>query len=104
MRRTRNHAKNANTAFIVTARFDHSWFLPGMVEELASTRTEAGFNKVTVPADSQAIETSTIEAFVSGNLVFSDNDRHKHFTGGFLFTCIKPLDSTYKMVWCSSLS
>jgi hypothetical protein len=105
MKRSKNQVKTTGSAnLMVTARFDHSWFLSSMIEELASTRTEAGFAEIPMHEGSLAVETSSIEAFVSGNIVFSDDDKHRHFQTGFLFTCIKPADGTYKFVWSNSLS
>ena len=97
--------KTANSdKLMVTARFDHSWYLPSIIEELASTRTDAGFAEIPMHEGSAAVETSSIEAYVSGNIVFSDDDKHRHFQTGFLFTCIKPAEGVYNLVWSHSLS
>lgn len=89
---------------MVSARFDHSWFLADLVEELANEK-QGHPNECSIPAEGwDIIHTSSIEAGVSGNVIFSDFDLHAHFTTGFVFICTRTGPNGNKLTWSNSLS
>lgn len=103
MKKPNNQRRNASQ-LLVSAKFDHSWFLADLVEELANEK------KITVDKSETATEgwstmhTSSIEAGVSGNLIFSDQDIHVPFTTGFVFICTRGENGSSKLTWSNSLS
>jgi len=96
----------------ISAAFDQPEFLQSLVEKLAYRRYEYGFSKFDMPRGLKALETSSTEAYVSGNValefpVNTDAGEEKinmPFITCFLFTCIKGYGDPYKLIWSSSLS
>jgi hypothetical protein len=80
--------------------------LQDLVEELAHRKTDIGYRFEKVPTGSQAIDTSSIEAYVSGELFLSNTSEpiNAPFDTSFLFTCIKGNSDEYALTWVSSLS
>ncbi|MEP6596301.1 MAG: hypothetical protein ABJA71_10160 [Ginsengibacter sp.] len=104
---TRNTSKKNKSSVveITTTLFEQS-LLETLVEELAYRRVDIGYSRESVPVGRQAIETSSIEAYVSGEMNISDKSDllNMPFTTCFLFTCIKIKGGEYKFSWCNSLS
>lgn len=92
------------TQLLVNARFDHSWFLSDMVEELANEKATSIEGNSNIVNEWHATPTSSIEAGVSGNFIFSDQDLHLHFTTGFVFICTHGENGKSKLTWSNSLS
>ena len=94
------------TPLTISAAIDEAPLLKDLVEKLAHRRNEPGYSRKLMPFGWQAIETSSLEAFVSGNLnVSGEGDRiNVPFVTCFLFTCIKAKKDEYTLSWSSSLS
>jgi hypothetical protein len=90
----------------ITSTFDNAGLLIAIVERLASKHIEYRYEKTPVPAGLKSMETSTIEAYVSGQTLMSNEHEQVNmaFESCFLFTCIRSSNSEYKMTWASSLS
>ena len=90
----------------ITSTFDNAGLLIAIVERLSSKHIEWVYQKTAVPTGLKSMETSTIEAYVSGQtLVSSEYEKvNMAFESCFLFTCIRSSNSEYKMTWASSLS
>src|SRR5690349_8540903 len=95
----------------ISASFDKPDFLEDLVEKLAQRRNETGYGKARVPKGLKALETSSLEAYVSGDVTLSDpatnNDTrpiNMPFISCFFFTCIKEKNKDYDMTWSMSLS
>ena len=95
-----------NSYIAITAILAESKFLKNLVEKLAERRNDIGYNFEKVQPGWQAIETSSIEAYVSGDIILSDKKDliNMPFATCFLFTCIKRRGSEYKLTWANSLS
>lgn len=91
---------------MISASIDEVSLLTDLVEKLAHRRIDLGYSRELVPTDWKAIETSSLEAFVSGNLnVSGEGDCiNSPFVTCFLFTCIKAKKGEYSLSWSSSLS
>lgn len=89
-----------------SAAIDETRLLKRMVENLAHRRIDRECSHELMPAGQQAVATSSLEAFVSGNLNVSHEDYpvNMPFIGCFLFTCTKALGEDYALSWSSSLS
>ena len=95
-----------NPLLSVRAILLETGMLQDLVEELAHRKTDIGYRFERVPIGSQAIDTSSIEAYVSGELFFPNASEPLHvpFDTNFLFTCIKGNSEEYALTWVSSLS
>lgn len=101
-----NNKKTNNQVIAVTTSLCEQSLLESLVEELAHRRIDIGYSRQPVPAGRQAIETSSIEAHVSGEMCISTEQDflNSSFTTCFLFTCIKIKGGEYKFSWINSLS
>jgi hypothetical protein len=95
----------------ISASFDKPDFLEDLVEKLAQRRNESGFGQIKIPKGLKAVETSSIEAYVSGDVTLSDlNDKNEAnlikmpFISCFFFTCVKEKRKDYDLAWAMSLS
>jgi hypothetical protein len=90
----------------IVAIIDQPDLLEDKIEQLAYRHhdTECGIQNI--PANRIALETSSVETHVSGNVVINTPDVQisKRFITCFVFTCIKRKSSAYKLEWSSSLS
>jgi hypothetical protein len=80
--------------------------LKNIVEQLAYRRSATWQSPEFVQSEWRSIETSTIEAFVSGMMILTEESSfiHEQFTTCFLFTCIKSKKGNHELTWASSLS
>jgi len=103
---TNNTSKKNNSVIAITADLFEQPLLENVVEELAHRRVDIGYTRESVPVGWQAIETSSIEAHVSGEMtITSESDLlNMAFTTCFLFTCTKTKGGEYKFSWSNSLS
>jgi hypothetical protein len=99
-----NNQHRSSSQLLVSAKFDHSWFLADLVEELANEKKITVSQPEAVTDGWNTMHTSSIEAGVSGNLIFSDQDIHMPFTTGFMFICTRSANSGSKLTWSNSLS
>lgn len=91
----------------LTATIDQPELLETMVEKLATRHNETGYGKAQVPNTWQALETSSIEAFVSGMVEFDYTDDQRiriPFITCMLFSCTKEKDDLYSLSWTSSFN
>ena len=90
----------------VAATIDELLFLQSIVTRLASKPYDFGHKRQHTLADWQAMETSSIEAYVSGQLSFTDPNEQINmpFTTAFLFTCTRLNKEGYDLSWVNSLS
>ena len=90
----------------IAAIVDRPDQLEDLVKELATRRQDAGYVNEAVPQNWKAVDTSSIETFVSGIVTFDEDNEHVgvSFTTSFLFTCIRGKNENYQIEWGSSLS
>lgn len=91
----------------VKATLDELEFLEALVEDLADRGYGLGYDEQPVPTGSLAIETSSLEAYVSGKVFLPGTGNppiDMSFTTCFLFTCITTQKDIFKLTWSNSLS
>ena len=99
-----------NQVMSITANLDEPVMLKTVVENLASRHVDKGYSKVMIPQQWNAIDSSCIQADVSGTFdlqiktIEANEQVNIPFTGCFLFTCIKEQNGLFNLEWSSSLS
>lgn len=91
----------------ISAALDQPDLLENMVERLAYRRYDIGYSKEKMPGGLEATETSSTEAYVSGTVELSNNEKEPirmPFTTCFIFTCTHGKKEPYKLNWSMSLS
>jgi hypothetical protein len=86
---------------------DEPAVLENIIEKLAIRRYDTGFSKAAVPTSWKAIDTSSVESYMSGTVEFDYNETHRiriPFITSFLFTCTKAGNNLYGLRWGLSLS
>jgi hypothetical protein len=98
--------KIEDPSLAITATLTEPHILRNLVEQLAARRPDMGYSLEKVEPGWRAIETSSIEAHVSGdtNLSSGNNITQIPFNTCFLFTCIKGKKQQYHLTWVRSLS
>jgi hypothetical protein len=102
----KNGGKTEFHPIATSALFNEPYLIRDLVETLASKRPEMGYSRERVQIGWKAIETSTIEAHVSGQLMISDKSStiEVSFSSGFIFTCARGKREEYQLAWVNSLS
>ncbi len=90
----------------ITATLEQPQLLVGLIEQLANRRCDIGYSNSIVPGSAKALETSSVETYVSGTVSLSNNDEDINvpFITCFIFSCVKEKNGGYELVWSSSLS
>jgi hypothetical protein len=91
----------------LTASVDKPELLEDIIEKLATRRYDTGYGKAQVPKTWQALETSSVETYMSGTVEFDYNETQRiriPFITCFLFSCTKIKDEPYELSWSVSLS
>jgi hypothetical protein len=91
----------------LTAMVDKPEALENIIEQLATRRYDIGYAKAAVPDSWQAIDTSSIEAYLSGRVEFDYNETQRiriPYITAFLFSCAKGKNDPYDLRWSISLS
>jgi len=90
----------------IIAIIDQPGLLEDKIEQLAYRHHDPEYGIQNIPANRIALETSSVETHVSGNVVINNPDAQvsTRFITCFVFTCIKSKSSVYKLEWSSSLS
>ncbi len=90
----------------ISITVDEESLLRNLVEKLAHRRYDLGYLHQAMPEGWQAMETSSIEAYVSGTMDISHKDGNIDiaYTTCFSFTCIKIEGEENSLAWVNSLS
>ena len=91
----------------LTASVDKPEVLENIIEQLATRRYDIGYGNAIVPNDWQAIDTSSIETYISGRVEFDYNETQRirvPYITCFLFSCMKKKNDPYDLRWSISLS
>ena len=98
--------KVENSTIACSATLQESKMLKNLVERLACRNYDSEFFFEKLPADWKAIETSSLEAYVSIDVTISKKTELANvpIVTCFLFTCVKEKNSKYNLALCSSLS
>jgi hypothetical protein len=89
------------------ASVDKPKALENIIEQLATRRYDVGYGNATVPAAWQAVDTSSVEAYLSGRIEFDYNETQRikvPYITCFIFSCIKEKNNPYNLIWSFSLS
>jgi hypothetical protein len=106
MKKPINSEKIKNSDIAVKTSLSDSGLLLCLVEMLADRRIDTGYCFEKVPVGWQAIETSSIEAYVNGDTILSReaDTVNASFTSSFIFTCSKIKGQNHYFNWLCSLS
>jgi hypothetical protein len=106
MKKGKNYESVTDLPLAVTACIDEMMFLEELVKHLAEARTSKSGNKVRVEEGWESIQSSSLEVYVTGNMIVADGigTTRVPYTTSFLFTCIKESRSGYILSGCFSLS
>jgi hypothetical protein len=101
-----NGKKTGTSEISITATLLEPRLLKSLVERLAYRRYDVDHVFEKVEPGWEAIETSSIEAYVSGDINLSTQKDfiNMSFMTCFLFTCKKAKNGKYNLALCSSLS
>ena len=91
----------------LTASVDEPEVLENIIEQLATRRYDIGYGRAIVPNDWQAIDTSSIETYISGRVEFDYNETQRirvPYITCFIFSCMKEKNNPYDLKWSFSLS
>ncbi len=91
----------------LVASVDKADILEEIIEKLAIRQNDIGYAKAAVPKEWKALDSSTVEAYISGTVEFDYNETQRinmPYITGFLFSCIKEKNDPYDLTWSLSLS
>jgi len=91
----------------LTTSVDKPEVLEDIVEKLATRRYDIGYSNAAVPTFLEAIDTSSVESYISGRIEFDYNETQRiriPYITCFLFSCKKKKDDPYDLEWSSSFS
>jgi hypothetical protein len=97
---------NMITSLAISTSLYDADLLTNIVEKLACRRNDNPVYPAALEPNSEAIGTSSLEAFVSGtaDISYGPDFLKMPFTTCFLFTCIRAKGQHYKLTFSSSLS
>jgi len=107
MKNTNNSGQfESSPSLAVSVTIDEIPLLKNMVEKMAHRRYDIGYANEPMPEGLKAVETSSIESYVSGNLdLLNKGDQISiAYTTCFTFTCVKSAGSDNTLKWINSLS
>lgn len=91
----------------LTASVDDPGALENIIEQLAARRYDPGCTNVALPAPLQAIDTSSVEIYMSVRIEFDYNKTQRvriPYAAPFLCSCTKEKNNPYGLMWSISLS
>lgn len=91
----------------LTASVDDPDALENIIEQLATKRNDTTCTNVVLPAPLQAINTSSVEIYMSVRVEFDYNKTQRiriPCISAFLFSCTKQQSDPYDLRWSISLS
>ena len=91
----------------LTASVDKPEILENIIERLANRRYDIGYGRARVPNAWKALETSSVETYMSGTIEFDYNELQRiriPYITCFLFSCTKVKNDPYELSWSISLS
>ena len=106
MKKGKNYDGVSDLPLAVTACIDEMMFLEELVKHLADARASKSRRRIPLEPGWEAINSSSLEIYVTGSTIISDGVGPKRipYTTSFLFTCIKENSSGYMLSGCFSLS
>jgi hypothetical protein len=91
----------------LTASVDKPELLENMIEKLATRRYDIGYSREKVPNSWDALDSSSVESYMSGTIEFDYNETQRiriPYITCFLFSCTKTRKDNYDLSWSISLS
>lgn len=91
----------------LVASVDRPEMLNEIIVKLAIRPYDIGYGRARVPRSWYALDTSSVEAYISGGVEFDYNETQRiniPYITGFVFSCTKENDKPYDLKWSFSLS
>jgi hypothetical protein len=91
----------------LVASVDRPEMLHEIIVKLAIRPNDVGHGKARIARSWYALDTSSIEAYISGGVEFDYNETQRiniPYITGFVFSCTKEHDRSYDLKWSFSLS
>ena len=91
----------------LTASVDKPEELENIIEQLATRRYDIGYSRAYIPEPWKAIESSSVEGYMSGRIEFDYNETQRiriPYITCFMFSCTKLKHGSYDLTWSVSLS
>jgi hypothetical protein len=106
MKHNKKPVHQACSTLTVTATIDEMLFLEELVKHLADNRKSGEGYVDSLEPGWLTVDTSSIEAYVSGNMILSEagDPLRLAYTTSFLFTCIKERRGGYTLEGSFSMS
>jgi hypothetical protein len=107
MKNSNYHGQPQNQSpLAISVTIDEAPLLKNLVEKLAHRRNDTGNGTGSMPVGWRSVESSTIEAYVSGCMDIQENEEYiaLAYTTCFSFTCTKVLGGDNTLSWVNSLS
>jgi len=95
-----------NNLHLITS-VDNTDMLEMIIEQLATRRYDSDYVNLSVPVSWQAIDTSSVEIYMSGKMEFDHNEKERiviPYITSFLFSCTREKNKAYDLMWSISLS
>lgn len=89
------------------ATVDRPEILEKIIKELANRRDHSRYGYAAVPTSWQALDTTSVESYMSGRVEFDYNASQRiriPYITCFMFSCTKEINGRYDLCWSNSLS
>lgn len=107
MKNSNYHGQPQNqSSLAISVTIDEAPLLKNLVEKLAHRRNDTGNATRSMPVGWRSVESSTIEAYVSGCMDIQEKEEYiaLSYTTCFSFTCTKVFGGDNTLSWVNSLS
>jgi len=100
------HTNHSGQPLAVSVTIDEAPLLKNLVEKLAHRRYDIGYSTELMPSGLEAVDTSTIEAYVVGTMDLQEQEKEMAlaYATCFCFTCTKAFGEDNSLSWVNSLS
>lgn len=91
----------------LVASVDQPEMMENIIEQLAPRHYDTVYTSVAIPTPWKAINTSSVESYISGRIEFDYNETQRirmPYITSFLFICTTQKKNEYELSWSVSMS